>query len=138
MIVASGIISVNALDTYGQNALHYATESSDPAIMKLLLISGCCFTMSIGKYSQNPLHIAVKNGHTEVAEAIIEESRINKDIDLNSKRYDGMTVLMLAAAKGHQRIVCNLLEHGVKKEITREKKINAFYLAVKANNDGIA
>ena len=57
-----------------------------------------------------PLHLAAANGHTEIAELLLQ----HKDIDVNKVEGHGKTPLDLAVQNGHGEIV-RLLQESVGK-----------------------
>ena len=63
-------------------------------------------------HHSKPLHHAAKNGHSEIAELLLEN-----EADVNAKDNERRTPLHLAAGYGHPKIVKILLKHGARKDV---------------------
>lgn len=136
MIIETGSNSINATDSSGQNALHFAAQNPAPELVQLLYDNGCA--PNDRENYTSPLHIACEKGFHEVVEVILKQREIDETILIDIKREDGFTALMLAAMKGHLKIVKMLIGAGVDRSIEREWNVTAFYLAVKYNHTEIS
>ncbi|MHC4678603.1 MAG: ankyrin repeat domain-containing protein, partial [Planctomycetota bacterium] len=129
-------VDVNALDTEGCTALHYAANTS---VAELLIARGARSNIS-GNWT--PLHAAARRRHTDVAECLIAnganvnagddwfplhsainsskqmvELLIAKGANIDAKDASGQTALHYAARDGHKEIVEVLLTHGADVDI---------------------
>src|SRR2546425_890794 len=81
------------------------------------------------------LHYAIRHGHTEIAELLIEKSTPEQ---LNIKGINGCTPLHLACKNNRRKIVKILLTKGVDLAIQDDKKNTALHLAVSRGYTEIA
>ncbi len=110
-------VDINAIDSNGQTALHYAAYSRNPDGMSKFLIlngaevnplfckhgkvSGCCSGIT------TPLHSASNTGQLAMVRNLI-----NSGAKINVLNQDGLTPLYLAVKKGNPDVVKLLVEHG--------------------------
>eukprot|EP00435_Cladocopium_sp_Y103_P037644 s1967_g10.t1 len=105
--------NVNA-KSRGVSVLHWAAESGDLKIVKLLLDGGdgllqVFLTKLEPKTYQNdtPLHWAAGKGHLEIVQELVK-----RGAKVNRKNEDGMTPLHLAAQRDRVNVVKFLLANG--------------------------
>jgi len=114
-------ININAADSDGLTALHYACMKNYQNILLLLLHENADPTVTDSK-GNTPLHLAVDRSHESCVKAILYLSEhMNLPININAVNDKGDTPLHLAAKWGYQMIVCILLECGAKCEPTNKK-----------------
>jgi ankyrin repeat protein len=93
-----------ALDKDGNTALHIASQMGFADVVELLITHN---VHSKGYYDLTPLHFAAMNGHTAVAELLIDTAEVRaKDM------HFGWTPLHCAADSGNERVVTLLIDHG--------------------------
>ena len=99
---------VNEAQGDGMTALHWASETGNAEVARMLLYAGSNLEAGtrIGNYT--PLHIASRNGHTAVVAALIEAGADVNAVTTNS----GATPLHLAAASGNAEAVDRLIAAG--------------------------
>ena len=96
------------MDTSGWNALHYAAYSGSHEIVHFLVLRGADKD-AIAPNWDTPLLLAIRNGRSEAAKALIEDKA-----DLTHRDKNGLTALGLAKAKGEQEIVELLAKAGAR------------------------
>lgn len=87
------------MDTRGWNALHYAAYGGSPDIIRFLILRGAQKD-ALAPNWDTPLLLAVRNGRTEAAKALIEEHA-----DLAHRDKNGATALGVAKAKNESELV---------------------------------
>ncbi|MGE5638912.1 MAG: ankyrin repeat domain-containing protein [Clostridia bacterium] len=105
-IVKTLFASGARMDTSGWNALHYAAYSGSHEIVHFLVLRGADKN-ALAPNWDTPLILAIRNGRTEAAKALIEDKA-----DLTHRDKNGQTALGLAKAKGEQEIVQLLAKAG--------------------------
>ena len=92
----------------GRAALHIASQKGDRQMVRFLLLHKVCFGVNVNQRStQNsttPLHWAAMEGHSEVAETLL-----NYGADHEMKNHVGNTPLIMAARRGHTSVIKVLL-----------------------------
>jgi uncharacterized protein len=99
-------VDLNATDTDGSTALHWAVRQDDVETAKLLISSGAD-VKTANRYGVTPLSLACLNGN-----AAIIESLLKAGADPNSALPGGETALMTAARTGKVDAVRVLMAHG--------------------------
>ena len=93
--------------------LFIASKNDDIDQIKLALTLGANVnSIDFEDHHSKPLHHAAKNGHSEIAELLLEN-----EADVNAKDRSRRTPLHLAAGYGHPKIVKILLKHGARKDV---------------------
>jgi ankyrin repeat protein/beta-lactamase regulating signal transducer with metallopeptidase domain len=106
LLIAEGA-NVNAKVTGTRwTPLHYAVESGDARIVRLLSDNDADINAPTTD-GQTPLHIACECGHKDVVEMLVA-----KGADINAKDDKGQTALSLAKAQEHDKIAELLRKHG--------------------------
>jgi len=70
VLLEQPLVKVDAKDSYGKTALHMACSEGQSRICQLLLDNGADIK-SVTTDNTTPLHNAILNGHSEVAEMIL-------------------------------------------------------------------
>ncbi len=96
---------INAKNPEGWGALHYAVQNRDIAVVHLLLSEKNINVNITNFYNVTPLHMAANNCHLEIVKALIAAKA-----DINIKRKDGLTALLLAAQHVNSAIIIFLLQ----------------------------
>jgi ankyrin repeat protein len=127
---------VNAAQTDGMTALHWAVYHDDPQTTVLLIKAGA-EAKAANRYGVTPLCLACTNGNTEIVEMLLKagadpnmklnggetvlmiaartgrpgpvKALLGRGADVNAKDRKGQTALMWAAAEGHAEVVSALL-----------------------------
>jgi hypothetical protein len=100
-------VDINAMDSEGKTALHYAAEfhKVNVNIFKALVERKADINVK-DKYQCTPLMLAVEAGRTDVVKILMEQP----GIDINAVE-DGQTALYKAAERGYKEIVLLLLNY---------------------------
>src|SRR5262249_20713991 len=96
--------NVSASD--GSTALHWAVESDDPEMTRLLLRAGADAKRA-NRYGMTPIHLAAVNGNAAVIRDLLDAGA-----DPNAVLPEGETVLMTAARTGSTPSLKLLLDRG--------------------------
>jgi len=99
-------IDVNATETDGSTALHWAAQRDNVELVDLLLAAGAN-AKSANRYKITPLSLAAMNGNGEIVERLLKAGA-----GANDTSEDGQTALMTAALNGKPGAVKVLLAHG--------------------------
>jgi ankyrin repeat protein len=97
---------VNAPGADGSTALHWAVESDDLEMTRLLLRAGADAKRA-NRYGITPLHLAAVNGNASVVRDLLDAGA-----DANAVLPEGETVLITAARTGSAQVVVLLLDRG--------------------------
>ena len=65
--------------------------------------------------------MAAENGHANIVEALLEKANPPAKVNITSNR--GVSALMLAAVKGHTKIVRCLTKNGAEIQIQNNEKV---------------
>ena len=98
---------VNAAQSDGMTALHWAATQGDAELATVLLYAGANVQATTRLGGHTPLHLASQAGHTAAIETLV-----NGGASVSATTTSGATPLMHAAAAGHVNAVWGLLEHG--------------------------
>src|SRR5437016_5674810 len=99
-------IDVNAPETDGTTALHWAVYRDDVQTADLLIRSGAN-VKSANRYGVTPLSLACVNGNAAMVELLLKAGA-----DPNTALPEGETALMTASRTGKVDAVKSLLAHG--------------------------
>lgn len=99
--------AVDAPDSNGLTALHWAAKTGQVATMKALIQEGRARVDAPDEDRQTPLHLACKYGQPEAAYLLL-----NSGASPNAKDVDGWTALHFAARKGSPEIIRALAARG--------------------------
>lgn len=99
-------IDVNQLDMYRRSAMHYAAETGNMEVLRVLFSAGG--SVDIGDSDDvTPLHLAAARDYPEAVALLI-----SCGAKVNRKSIDGTGPLHMAAARGFIETARILLEHG--------------------------
>jgi ankyrin repeat protein len=99
-------VDVNATESDGTSALHWAVRSDDLETVEMLIRAGANVKAK-NRYGMTPLQLACANGNGAIVEALLKAGA-----DPNTALPEGETVLMVAARTGSVDAVKSLLQHG--------------------------
>lgn len=100
------LVNVNEVNDHGDTALHLAARNNQPAMIKLLLVSGANIeATSDGKWT--PLLVAAKAGHEAAIDALLTHV---PSAYVNARTSSGMTALHWAAENGKLAAVQRILK----------------------------
>jgi uncharacterized protein len=131
---------VNAAQTDGMTALHWAVERNDLGMTGLLLDAGADVARTT-RTGVRPLYLAAENGNADIIARLLAAGEdanavltgegetvlmltaytgnpaavkvlLDHGADVNAQQFRGQTALMWAAAEGHSEVVEELLAHG--------------------------
>jgi ankyrin repeat protein len=97
---------VNDRGPDSSTALHWAAESNDAEITRLLLAAGA-EAKAANRYGVTPLQLAAVNGNADIMRALLDAGA-----DPNAVLPEGETVLMTAARTGSTAAIALLLDRG--------------------------
>jgi uncharacterized protein len=98
--------NVNARETDGTTALHWAVRADDRELVGLLLRAGAD-ARAANRYGVTPLQLAAVNGSVTMAQALLDAGA-----DPNAVLPEGETLLMTAARTGQPDLLRMLLDRG--------------------------
>ena len=98
---------VNAAETDGFTALHWAVQSNNAPLVDQLIAAGANVNAS-SRYHVTPLYLACNNGSPAIVERLLKAGA-----DPNLASMEGQTPLMTAAAQGNAEVVRLLLKKSV-------------------------
>jgi len=98
--------NVNAAETDGTTALHWAVRGDDRELVSLLLRAGAN-ARAANRYGVTPLQLAAVNGSVAAAQTLLDAGA-----DPNAVLPEGETILMTAARTGQPALVGLLLDRG--------------------------
>ncbi|KAK9828842.1 hypothetical protein WJX72_002378 [[Myrmecia] bisecta] len=114
---------INARDTDGLAALHWAASTGASGILSQLVGAGCDVDAPTND-GWTALHEAANNGHVDVVRQLL-----NAASQVNAKTSNGSTALHNAAANGHAQIAQLLLDAGADCDIQALSGTTALYNA---------
>lgn len=129
-----GKVGADAVDELGRKALHLAAATGNKVIIELLLNDPPNKAAIDAKYTKGwtALHRAVKNRHTDVTSALLENG-----VAVDATANGGVTALHWAAAAGHKTGVSLLLAKGAALEVTDGRGTTALDYAVYFGNRAV-
>ena len=98
--------SVNATETDGTTALHWAVRADNLELVRMLLRAGADAKLA-NRYGVRPLTLAATNGNAAMVETLLAAGA-----DPNTALPEGETVVMTAARTGKLDALHVLLSHG--------------------------
>jgi ankyrin repeat protein len=99
-------VDVNAGESDGSTALHWAVQRNNAAMVDALLASGAN-VKAANRYNVTPLSLACMNGNAGIIEILLKAGA-----DANATSEEGQTALMTAALNGRVDAVRVLISHG--------------------------
>jgi uncharacterized protein len=99
--------AVDASQSDGMTALHWAAQTDNVELTRMLLQGGASVRAATRNGGYTPLLIAARNGHGVVIEILLKAGA-----DVAGSTTTGITALMLAALSGRADAVNMLLAHG--------------------------
>jgi ankyrin repeat protein len=122
---------VDALDDLGFSALHYATDSGQLEVVKLLIGSGCEIDKPCSSIDcPTALHLACAKNHRVIAKVLLDAGA-----DVEPRDSDGATPLHLASQKGNLEIVRLLFAAGADKFARAVSGQSALHYAAQAGKE---
>lgn len=135
-----GTADVNAAQTDGMTALHWAAHRDNVEVADMLLRAGADVGAA-NRTGATPMYLATINGSARMIERLLEagvdanavlaetletvlhltaktgnpdavQALIDHGADVNAKQVRQYTPLMFAASEGHAEVIAKLLEHG--------------------------
>jgi ankyrin repeat protein len=106
-LISSHVTNINALDTYGRNALHYAAIGGSEAMIDALSNVDTLDVNALTQTGQTALHLASIFGHVEAVSSLTA-SGANKEVGDST----GMTSLQLAALYRKPEVADVLIKAG--------------------------
>ena len=139
---------VNARDTKGNTALHFAALKGHATVVEVLLAAHNIDVNAENHQGNTPLHFAATAGHiyvhnqqgnahldVHVGHATFVQALIAHGVHVNVQNQYGNTALHLAANAGHAAFVQALLaHHGVHVDVQNDHGITALRLATNSGN----
>jgi ankyrin repeat protein len=131
LILNTGYIDINRLDSSCRSALAWAAENCREAMVKLLLDSGAAVDAGL-QSCVTPLLLAAEHGHEEVAKLLLE-----KGADTEAKTDAGLTPLLLASRSQHVELVKLLLVKEAQKETQDDQGRTPLSLAAEYGHEEV-
>ncbi len=97
----------------GTTALYMAAALGEDDVVKAFIQKGANVNV-IANYGWTPLMVAAGRGHLTIVQALLSAPQINID----AKKFDGATALIVAAALDKDDVVKALIDHGANVNIT--------------------
>ncbi len=127
-----GPVDVNASETGGMTALHWAVQSDAADVVGLLLAAGAD-AAAPNRYGVAPLTLAAMNGNAAIVNRLLAAGA-----DPNRRLSDGETVLMTAARTGRPEVVEVLLAAGADPNATEPARGQTALMWAAAENNADA
>jgi hypothetical protein len=132
-------IVINAVDSHGKNALHYAIDYGNENLVELFLAYPHCDPNFRDRDQLTPLHLAVKRNNPNIISLLLSDQH-QIQADANAINRNGQTPLHMAATVGYVEVIRALLQADLEEPcnptILDSQQLTAFQLA-KANHQDI-
>lgn len=118
---------IGASDGDLQTSLHYACESNRVDVIKLLYefsLNKLLLLNSQCKYGFTPLHSACNFGNLDSVRLLLE---YKDEIDVNLRDNHGKSVLHVAAARGYENIVDELISFGMNLSVVCKRNMTPLH-----------
>ncbi|MDB5756785.1 MAG: hypothetical protein JWM30_74 [Burkholderia sp.] len=126
MLVKRKDIALDQMDDKGWSALHYASASNKPDVVKCLLAAGAQVNLETAGQRLTPLMHAATRGYVEVMNVLLAR----RDIAIHALDEKGLNALHWAADKNKPHAVACLLDAGAHVNFAcRAKKMTALIAA---------
>lgn len=122
---------VNAQDSNGWTALHWAAKTPDADSVNALLAAGADPNVE-DIFGMTPIMSAAADGQLEIVQSLLQAG-----VNVNYQDYDGWTPLMHAVSGGQTDIVKILLEAGANTEVTDYQDMTALKQSIRQGNQEI-
>lgn len=99
-LFASGVVNIDAQNTYGRSAVHIASRNGHLELVRWLHTEGADFHHA-GKGQDNAFHLAAWNGHVEVLKFLFHEAKL----DAWQWGARGQTAVHVAARRGEVEVL---------------------------------
>ncbi|XP_068897873.1 serine/threonine-protein phosphatase 6 regulatory ankyrin repeat subunit B isoform X1 [Tenebrio molitor] len=129
---------INEVSNNDESALHYVcavkkeeveNPLADKEVVRLLLVNGADVKLQT-KHHETAFHYVAKAGNNDVLmEMITHMSPTDAQKGLNKQNLNGWTPLLIAAHKGHQEMVNNLLSNHARVDVFDNEGRSALHLA---------
>ena len=125
-------LDVNAWDTDGTPALHWAARVNDAELVNVLLAAGADVNAA-NRYAQSPLHVAVEQRHADMVQRLLQAGA-----NAEQGNASGEPPLLVATRLADADVVDLLLAHGAKVD-ARDQRYGqtALMLAVREENPAL-
>jgi ankyrin repeat protein len=133
-LIAGGLRgeAVNASDSDGSRALHWAVRADELAIVDLLLRAGADANAP-NRLSVTPLYLAAQNGNAPMIRRLLDAGANANQIDATT----GETILMVATRSGDAESVRTLLQAGANPNATEPQlQVTPLMLAAESGHTG--
>ena len=132
---------INSVDAYKNNALHYAIESGNEALVNVFVSVPHCDVNFHNGEQMSPLHLAVRDNSMNTVALLLSDEH-EKQANPNLQNRQGQTPLHLAASNGNQQIVQFLLQSNLDEPcdptLIDSQRMTAYQLAKANAHDGCA
>jgi len=126
-------IALNQMDDKGWSALHHASASNKPDVLKCLLAAGAPANSATAKGQLTPLMQAAYWGNVEVMKALLAR----RNIAIEALDAEGMNALHWAADRNHADAAACLLRAGARLTVPDSHGRSALAIAIQNRNVGV-
>ncbi|PAA66278.1 hypothetical protein BOX15_Mlig016846g2 [Macrostomum lignano] len=133
ILIESGKASVEVTDKFGMSPLMWATYFGHTEVVNLLLDRSANIRRR-NKLGMHVVHIAAEQNHCELVKIFINKT---KKTLLNDTEKNGMTAVMIAAAKGNGEVVQSLISLGADLKIRDNRKRTVLHVAAESGNERV-